>query len=189
MPTSRLEAFSDGVFAIAATLLVLELHVPDTDHGLAQALLGQWPAYVAYLTSFITIGIIWVNHHALFQHVQHVDRTLLFVNLLLLLVVSIIPFPTALLGRYATADQDSHLAAAIYGGVMLLLGLAFNLLWWQVTRDRRQARREGVLFASGLVFYLIGIGVSFMSASLGMLVYLLMAIFYVFPWLPRSDRP
>jgi uncharacterized membrane protein len=181
-----LEAFSDGVFAIAATLLVLELHVPETDHGLGAALLAQWPTYIAYLTSFLTIGIIWVNHHALFQHVRNVDRTLLFVNLLLLLVVSVIPFPTALLGRYATAPEDSQLAAALYGLVMFLLGLAFNLLWWQVTRGRLGARHEGLLFASGLVLYLVGVGLSLASALLGMLVYAALAVFYVFPWLPAT---
>jgi uncharacterized membrane protein len=185
---SRLEAFSDGVFAIAATLLVLELHVPDTDKGLAVALLAQWPIYAAYLTSFVTIGIVWVNHHSMFQHVKEVDRPMLFMNLLLLLTVSVIPFPTALLGRYATATEDSNLAAAIYGAVMFLMGVAFSLLWLQVTRDRRGARREGVLFSAGLVLYLVGIGVSLVSAPLGMLVYALLAVFYVFPWLPRPLR-
>jgi uncharacterized membrane protein len=187
MPTSRLEAFSDGVFAIAATLLVLDLHVPDPGHGLAEGLVAQWPAYVAYVTSFLTIGIIWVNHHALFQHVRQADRTLLFVNLLLLMVVSVTPFPTALLGRYATADQDSHLAAAIYGAVMFVMGIAFTLLWWRATSQRKQARREGLLFSTGMAVYLIAIGVSFVSAPLAMLVYLLMAVFYVFPWLPRPS--
>jgi uncharacterized membrane protein len=156
------------------------------------ALLAQWPAYVAYLTSFVTIGILWVNHHSLFEHVRHVDRPLMFVNLLLLLFVSVIPFPTALLGRYATAGDDSHLAAAIYGSVMFVVGLAFSLLWGQVTTDRRGARAEGVLFSTGLVLYLVGVGVSLISAQLGMLVYALLAVFYVFPWLPRAgsiNRP
>src|SRR5262249_6988048 len=112
---------------IAATLLVLELHVPDASHGLGEALLAQWPAYVAYVTSFLTIGIIWVNHHALFQHIHHVDRSFLFNNLFLLMVVSITPFPTAVLGRHATADQDSHLAAALYGAEMFVMGIAFML--------------------------------------------------------------
>ena len=87
MTSARLEAFSDGVLSIAATLLVLELHVPDAGPDLAAALLAQWPAYAAYVVSFATIGIIWVNHHGLFVHVRQVDRTLLFVNLLLLMVV------------------------------------------------------------------------------------------------------
>jgi TMEM175 potassium channel family protein len=185
MPTSRLEAFSDGVFAIAATLLVLDLHVPETDKGLARGLLEQWPTYVAYVTSFLTIGIMWVNHHELFQHVHEVDRTLLFENLLLLMVVSITPFPTSVLGRYATAEQDAHIAAALYGVVMVAMGLAFTLLWRRVSRDRPGARRESLLFSTGLAVYAAAIGVSFLSAPLAMLLYLLMAVFYLFPWLPR----
>jgi uncharacterized membrane protein len=184
MPTSRLEAFSDGVFAIAATLLVLDLHVPDADVGLAQGLLRQWPAYIAYLTSFLTIGIMWVNHHEMFRHVTEVDRTLMFENLLLLMVVSLTPFPTSVLGRYAMADQDAHVAAAFYGLVMVAMGLAFTLLWRRVTRGRRGLRREGLLFSAGLSVYVLAIGVSFLSAPLAMLLYLLMAVFYVFPWLP-----
>src|SRR5215470_9469621 len=94
----RLEAFSDGVLSIAATLLVLELHVPESGDNLGAALLAQWPSYAAYVVSFITIGIIWVNHHQLFALVRRVDRTLLFLNLALLMVVSVLPFPTAILG-------------------------------------------------------------------------------------------
>src|ERR671937_1127352 len=96
MRTARLEAFSDGVFSIAATLLVLELRVPAPDPvGLAAALLRQWPSYAVYAVSFLTIGIIWVNHHALFDLLRKVDRPLLFLNLLLLLCVAAVPFPTA----------------------------------------------------------------------------------------------
>ncbi len=136
MSTSRLEALSDGVFAIAATLLVLELHLPDSQHGLGEALLNQLPAYIAYVTSFLTIGILCVNHHELFRHVRVVDRTLLFTNLFLLMMVSLTPFPTAVLGAYAMTEQDSHLAAALHGAVMLVMGLAFTLLWWRITRGR-----------------------------------------------------
>src|ERR1700738_2952982 len=135
MNTGRLEAFSDGVFAVAATLLVFDLHVPDVTSGLGTALLAQWPSYLTYVTSFGTIGIIWVNHHSLFARVRRVDRPLLFLNLLLLMTVSVIPFPTALLGRYATAGDDGHLASALYGLVMVLMSLAFTALWWHVTRD------------------------------------------------------
>src|SRR5436305_838139 len=96
------------------TLLVLDLRVPERGPDLGAALLAQWPSYAAYLVSFATIGIIWVNHHSLFAHVRRVDRTLLFLNLLLLMVVSVIPFPTALLGRFVIDERDSHLAAAAY---------------------------------------------------------------------------
>jgi uncharacterized membrane protein len=111
----RLEAFSDGVFAIAITLLVLDLAVPPREHApdgesLASALGHQWPSYFAYLVSFLVIGIIWVNHHAVFDRVRLVDRPVMFVNLALLLVVSAIPFPTHLLAEYLTAGSDSHVA-------------------------------------------------------------------------------
>jgi uncharacterized membrane protein len=115
MSGGRVEAFSDGVFAIAITLLVLDLAVPlreETPEGeLTASLAHQWPAYFAYLVSFLVIGIIWVNHHTVSDKVRLVDRPVLFANLVLLLVVSVIPFPTHLLAEYLTADQNSHVAA------------------------------------------------------------------------------
>ena len=130
MSTSRLEAFSDGVFAIAATLLVLELHVPPVGSGQLFALLvAQWPSYAAYAVSFLTIGIIWVNHHAMFALVRRVDRPLLFLNLLLLLVIAVIPFPTAVVGQWITDSQDAPMAAALLGVVFLVMGLSFGAIW------------------------------------------------------------
>ncbi len=193
MSPARLEAFSDGVLAIAATLLVLELQVPSTSDNLARALLAQWPSYAAYLTSFATIGIIWVNHHELIANVRRVDRRLMFLNLLLLMIVSVIPFPTALLGRYVTAGEDSHVASAVYGGVMLLMSIAFTLLWRHVNRshretsdDRSRTRREGQLFSIGLITYTLAIVLSFVSATLGLAIYAGTAVFYLFPWLPEA---
>ena len=101
MPKTRLEAFSDGVFAIAITLLIIEVRVPDSEAGeLARDLANQWPSYAAYAVSFAIIGIIWVNHHDIFERIVTVDRPLLFLNLLLLLTVAFLPLPTALLGDY-----------------------------------------------------------------------------------------
>ena len=106
MDRSRLEAFSDGVFAVAITLLALDLTVEGPGHGrLLDQLYDKWPAFLAYLISFFTIGIIWVNHHALVRSIIKVDRTLLFKNLLLLLTVSFIPFPTAVMAEYVRADS------------------------------------------------------------------------------------
>jgi uncharacterized membrane protein len=137
--SGRLEAFSDGVFAIAITLLVLDLAVPARDQlhggGLGAALAHQWPSYFAYLVSFLVIGIIWVNHHTMFSKVNLVDRPVLFANLALLLVVSVIPFPTRLLAEYLTAGSDAHTAAAVYSCAMLAVGLAYSVLWISVTRD------------------------------------------------------
>jgi uncharacterized membrane protein len=193
--SARLEAFSDGVLSIAATLLVLELHVPDVGQDLGAALLAQWPSYAAYFVSFATIGIIWVNHHQLFVHVRRVDRTLLFLNLGLLMVVSLIPFPTAILGRFALVDGESHIAAAVFGGLMILMSLAFTALWRHVTKDARllgrhleprRARQESALFSVGLIAYIVGVGLAFVSAPLSELVYGAIAVFYVFPWLPEA---
>jgi uncharacterized membrane protein len=196
--SARFEAFSDGVLSIAATLLVLELHVPDVTVDMGGALLAQWPSYAAYVVSFATIGIIWVNHHQLFAHVRRVDRTLLFLNLALLMVASLIPFPTAILGRFATAAHDSQLAAAIFGGLMILMSIAFTALWRHVTADAKllgrhldphRARQESALFSVGLLAYIGGVGLAFVSAQLSLLVYGLVALFYVFPWLPEVPQP
>src|SRR5690348_8544495 len=139
MRTNRVEAFSDGIFAIAATLLVLDLAVPAREEatraGLAAALGHEWPSYFAYLVSFLVIGIIWVNHHTVFSTVRRVDRLVMFANLGLLLVVSAIPFPTRLLAEYLTDDANSHAAAAVYSATMLAMGTAFSLLWLVITRD------------------------------------------------------
>src|SRR4030081_383988 len=113
--TSRLEAFSDGVVAIAATLLVLELRVPPDSPDLMRALLDVWPAYAAYLVSFLTIGIIWVNHHTLLEHCTRVDRRFLYLNLLLLIAVGIVPFPTALVDQYILSDHGATAALVVYG--------------------------------------------------------------------------
>ncbi len=131
--TNRIEAFSDGVFAIAVTLLVLELKVPqlaeEAGSGeLWSALLHRWPSYAAYLVSFMTILIVWVNHHRLFTIIQQSDSRFLFINGLLLLVVTTIPFPTALLAEFFEKPSAS-VACAIYSGMFVLLALAFNAFW------------------------------------------------------------
>ncbi|WP_052372699.1 TMEM175 family protein [Amycolatopsis taiwanensis] len=124
--SGRVEAFSDGVFAIAITLLILEIKVPSADEhgGLWRALGAQWPSYAAYVVSFLIIGIMWVNHHQLFSYVARVDRTLMFLNLLLLMVVAAVPFPTAMLAEYLREDGASHVAAAVYSLVMVVMAYA-----------------------------------------------------------------
>ncbi len=127
MGTTRLEGFSDGVLAIAITLLILDVHVPDqaAGGGLGRALAHNWPSYATYAISFVIIGIIWVNHHALFDQVARTTRTLLFLNLFLLMSVSFLPFPTALLSRYIRGGPNAHVAAAVYGADMTAIGLMF----------------------------------------------------------------
>jgi uncharacterized membrane protein len=127
MSPNRLEAFSDGVFAIAITLLVLDIHVPDptSTSDLARALGTQWPSYVAYAVSFLTIGIIWINHHVMIRRVKAVDREILTLNLLLLLSVGLLPFTTALMAAYLKESEGETLAAAIYAGSFLLMSIFF----------------------------------------------------------------
>jgi uncharacterized membrane protein len=197
----RLEAFSDGVFAIAITLLVLDLAVPPREGSpeghLARGLGHQWPSYFAYLVSFLVIGIIWVNHHTVFEKVRLIDRPVMFVNLTLLLIVSAIPFPTHLLAEYLTAGSDSHVAAAVYSATMLLMGIAFALLWLTITRDARllhehvdrAASRAAIRrFGLGNIFYLATIGLSFVSAIATLAVHAALALYYCFDQLPTRRR-
>jgi uncharacterized membrane protein len=142
--TGRIEAFSDGVFAIAITLLVLELKVPHLPEGapagaVAAALLRQWPSYLALVTSFFTILIMWANHHAIFSLVRRVDSPFLYANGLLLLVVTVVPFPTALLAEYLQ-KPGAAVAAAAYGGTFVVAGIAYNLLWRTAIAGRRLLR-------------------------------------------------
>src|ERR1700674_4193071 len=126
---ARAEAFSDGIFAIAATLLVLDLGVPRLEPTLLDGFLHEWPAYAAYATSFLTIGIIWVNHHAVLERLERVDRGLLFLNVVFLLFVALIPFPTKVLAHYLQAGGDyAHVAAAAYGVAMILMVITFSIL-------------------------------------------------------------
>lgn len=194
MSTSRTEAFSDGIFAIAATLLVLELKVPQVEPGgLADALLESWPSYATYVVSFLTIGIIWVNHHAVLDRIREVNRLLLFMNLMFLMAVAAIPFPTALLGDYLQAGHDERLAAAVYGGTMSLMGVTFGAIWAYAVLsddllharvDRTRARRSLWIFAAGTPLYVLAIGASLLSATLALVIYALLALFYLFDVLP-----
>jgi uncharacterized membrane protein len=190
---SRLEAFSDGVFAIAITLLVLDLSVPDRGQlggrSLAAALGHQWPSYFAYLVSFLVIGIIWVNHHALCKLIRQVDRAVLFANLFLLLTVSVIPFPTRLLAQYLTAGNDAHVAAAVYSGSMVAMAAAFTVLFLAISRDDRLMHAPmppGTVgatlrrFSAGGVIYLATVGLSFASAIATLIVHACLAVYYCF---------
>jgi uncharacterized membrane protein len=134
--TERLETFSDGVFAIAATLLVLEFSV-SSGKNLGHQLLHLWPAYLAYVTSFVTIGIIWMNHHHTVSLIARVDRTMLFINNLLLLTVAFLPFPTGLVGTYLR-NSDAELAAALaYAGTLVVMAV-LHQVWWQYARRNRR---------------------------------------------------
>ncbi len=137
--TTRIEAFSDGVFAVAITLLVLDLKVPPAGEGarrLAAALLDQWPAYLAYVASFLSILIMWVNHHQQFRYIARVDHGLLFWNGLLLMAVTFVPFSTSVLAEHIDRG-DAREAAALYSGTFVVIAIFWNLLWRYASSGRR----------------------------------------------------
>jgi uncharacterized membrane protein len=142
--TARLEAFSDGVFAIAITLLIIEVHVPSHEHAetLGHELLRLWPSYLGYLTSFLTIGVMWINHHYVFELIARVDRTMLLLNTLLLMMIAFVPFPTAVLAQFVETD-GARAAAFLYGATLTLTALAF-LAWWRYASAGRRLIDESV---------------------------------------------
>src|SRR5437879_12334128 len=149
MQTSRVEAFSDGVFAIAITLLILSVGIDRAPHGdLGTYLVDLWPSYFAYAVSFLTIGIMWVNHHQLFKFVKATDRKLLFVNLGLLMCVAFVPFPTSVVAEFIRNADQARSAAVLYGVTFTVTAIFWQLLWyWAIKRPEilsEEADRAGV---------------------------------------------
>jgi uncharacterized membrane protein len=200
MSPNRLEAFSDGVFAIAITLLVLDIHVPEPVPGtdLAGELGAQWPSYVAYAVSFLTIGIIWINHHAMIRRLREVDHEVLVLNLLLLLFVGVLPFTTALMAAYLKEGAGDHLAAAIYSGSFLAMSIAFAALNWRILFHKPSlmaealpdARRRAILTrgVAGLIPYLLATILAVVSAYVTLAICGAVALFYALPRASGSER-
>ena len=137
--SARLEAFSDGVFAIAITLLILEIKVPTAEElhlvgGMWPALAHRWPSLLGYVISFGTIGVMWANHHALFDVIKKVDRTVMLANILLLMAVSFLPFPTAVLAEHLQEPDARTDATVFYGVCLIIVSLAFNTVRWSASR-------------------------------------------------------
>jgi uncharacterized membrane protein len=190
MSTARLEAFSDGVFAIAITLLVLELGVQSGTRDLGSQLLHIWPSYLAYVTSFLTIGVIWVNHHSLFAFVDRVDRVLLFLNTLLLLAIAFTPFPTRLIAEFLREGDNERTAALAYGITFVIMAVMFQLLWrWMATGRRLirpdvpQAEVDDITrtFLPGIPIYAGATLVALASPLASVALYLAIAVFYALP--------
>ena len=193
MPTSRLEAFSDGVFAIAITLLIFNIKTPtDTSHLLA-SLLNLWPSYLAYVISFLLIGLLWANHHVMFEHIIQSDRLLMFVNTLLLMVVAFIPFTSSVLASAFRNGAGESVAIALYGGTLALGVLCFNWIWSHayraklmddhVTTERAQRMTRRILF--GPISYGLGALLGFFLPVVGVVVFGALILFY---WLPIPQR-
>ncbi len=198
--TSRIEAFSDGVFAIAITLLVLELKVPhETGAGLWRALLALWPSYFAFVTSFATIGIMWLNHHRMFNLIHRTDQLLLLLNGLLLLGVTFVPFPTAVVGAYLDRDGEKT-AACFMSAVYIGIAIAFNLLWRYVSSPRRTPRllrlppddhrvraiRDSYRF--GPLYYVAALALSMWDGRAGVAANLALAVYWSLPPPAPADR-
>jgi uncharacterized membrane protein len=189
MTTARLETFADGVFAIAATLLILNVEVPDLgDHSLSHELLRLWPAYIGYVVSFVTIGIIWVNHHTVLDQLHSTDRTFLFINVFFLLCIAFIPFPTRLLATYVRTD-DGRAAAVLYGITLTTTAVFFNLMWryaigaggrlLRADADRRVVDGITRSYRPGVAMYAGAAIVGFFQAEVSATLYAAIALFYV----------
>lgn len=188
--TGRVDAFSDGVFAIAITLLILEIRAPQ-GVPLGHGLLEIWPSYFAYVTSFLTIGVIWFNHHAIFRMVRRVDRTLLLLNTLLLMVVAFIPFPTRLVAEFLReGGDDERIAALAYGSTFVVLAVVFNLWWRWIASGRRlidpdvpQHDVDAVwrTFNPGIPSYVGFTALAFASPVASVALCLAAAVFYALP--------
>lgn len=183
--TGRLEAFSDGVFAIAATLLILDVRL--SGHGSVEhQLVHAWPSYAAYAISFATLGIVWVNHHTVFAQLDRVDRTFLFINVIFLMVIAFSPFPTRVLAEHLR--EGSKAAAFAYGLTYTTMAVCYSALWFYAALGRRLIAPEadqrtvtGISrsFLPGWAIYAIATLSSLVSAWLAVALYAAIALFYV----------
>ncbi|RZS87324.1 putative membrane protein [Motilibacter rhizosphaerae] len=192
--TSRVEAFSDGVFAIAITLLVLEIRVPEDTRHLAHGLLDLWPSYLAFGVSFLLVGLVWANHHVMFEHIRAADRPLLFLNTLLLMNVSFLPFAAAVLAAALRDGHGERTAVVLYGGTLVVGGVFFNAIWEWARRghqllgtsiDPAGARAVSRRFLLGPALYAAGTALGAAVPLLGLLVFAALIVFY---WLPVTAR-
>jgi uncharacterized membrane protein len=191
--TNRLESFSDGVIAVAITLLVLNISVPDphTTLHLGHKLAQQWPTYAAYVTSFLTIGIIWINHHVVISRLARADHSILILNIVLLLTIAVIPFGTALVASYLKQGRGDSLAAGLYGAILLAMTVAFWTLNRQIlfgrphlmrTQLSAETRRQILLRGSmGIIPYLVATGLAVVSPYATLAIAAAVAVFYALP--------
>lgn len=190
MDTNRLEAFSDGVFAIAITLLVLDIKAPPSSAALGPALVNLWPSYLAYGISFIVIGAIWLNHHVIFEHIVRADHQLLLINTLHLMFIAFLLFPTAVLADALHNRADEAIVTAFYGGTLSIIGLLVIALWCYAAREHRlltenippdEARRFGGRLLVGPVSYAIGTLVALILPWLVLAIYVGINVFFLWP--------
>ena len=193
--TSRIEAFSDGVFAIAITLLVIEIGVPhlgDEPEGttLVGALVDRWPSYLGYVISFLVIGTVWANHHNRFRFIVRSDHVLLFLNTLFLMCVAFIPFPTALLAEYVREPEQRTTAVAVYSGTLAVTAIFFTALWLYAANNYRLVdwslspallRSMTRRYVAGMVLYILAFALAFVSVVVTLLLIVALALLFVLP--------
>jgi len=196
LSTSRLETLTDGIFAIAMTLLVLNLQIPQIPAALVAARLPHqlealWPKVLSFILSFIVVGVYWVGHHNQFHYIRRVDRSFMWINILFLLAIAFIPFSAGLLGTYVR----QQVVVAIYGLNLVAVGATLSLIWWYATADHRlvdadlsaQAVRAGgqrILLGVGL--YLLAVALAFINTWLSVAMYIIVPLLYILPG--RIDR-
>jgi len=191
--TSRVEAFSDGVFAIAITLLILGIKVPELSNIadnklLFNALINHWPSYFAFIISFVAILIMWINHHGFFKYLKKINSFFLFANGFLLLMITFINFPTAILAKYINSPAV-NIASAFYCGTMVLIAVSYNLLWYSAAHKRRLVKDEisdeliikiRNAYWFGFFVYVAAFVISFYLPYLGLLICVSLWIFWTF---------
>lgn len=193
--TTRIEAFSDGVFSIVITLLILDIHVPTlaTLHGrtLGQALFTQWPSYAAYVISFLLVGGVWANHHVMFRRIRHADHTIVVWNTLHLMCTAVLPFTTALVSAYVLGTVDQRrLVMLVYSGALTLAGACYSALWRHAVRHQllepwvtlQEARSLTQHWALAPIGYAAAFGVAIVNVPVSLVLYVLVIAYFTLPW-------
>jgi uncharacterized membrane protein len=193
--TFRLEAFADAVFAIAITLLIIEIRLPPHEAiaesgGLGAALAHLWPSYLGYLISFVVIGIMWANHHNLMKLIDRVDHGFITLTLLLLMCVAFLPFPTAVMAEHLTDRHERSVAVAFYCGSFTITAMFYFLMWWHAARGRRliaggvpdsAVRAITLAYAPGSLLYLSATLLAFVHVAISLTIVVGLAVLYMLP--------
>jgi uncharacterized membrane protein len=191
---ARLETLSDGIFAIAMTLLVLTIAQPTDFDRLHHELLRLWPSLAAYIVSFAVIGIMWLNHHSVFGHLERIDRPLFYLNLLLLTTIAFLPYPTGVLGHALGVAHGARAAAVFYSITMVVNAYAWAALWLYASVGRRlltptfpesERRTATILFTGGSLAYTLSVGIAFINAYACLAFHAALAVYYAFDPLSR----
>jgi uncharacterized membrane protein len=192
--TGRLETFADGVLAIAITLLILEVRVPSPAHleggSLSSALAEEWPSYAGYVVSFLTLGIIWVNHHQMFKLIRSVTHGFLMLNVIFLMTISFLPFPTALVADYIRNPDGRRTATLVYGATMVAIAIMFNVVWRAASTGRRllvdgvdkeALARISRSYLGGPIAYGTATLLAFLSPFISLGIFAVMALYWLLP--------